>query len=69
MGMPTIVKYIARKSPYNGYPERIVSPPSPAPCCVSQMEQVGGIEWENGVRSYRLAAESQKEDEVRRRWP
>jgi len=44
MGMPTIVKYIARKSPYNGYPERIVSPPSPAPWCVSQMEQVGGIE-------------------------
>jgi len=31
MGMSTIVKYIARKSPYNGYPERIVSPPSPAP--------------------------------------
>jgi len=29
MGMSTIVKYIARKSPYNGYPERIVSPPSP----------------------------------------
>ena len=50
MGTPTIVKYIARKSPYNGYPERIVSPPSPAPCCVAQIERVG--EGENRCPCY-----------------
>ena len=52
MGMCTIVQYIARKSPYNGYPERILSPPFPASCCVAQMERVGEIEWENGFPYY-----------------
>jgi len=46
--MATIVNYNAREIPHNGYPELIVSPPFPAPCCVSQMEQVGETEWEKG---------------------
>jgi hypothetical protein len=50
--MTTIVTYNARKAPHNGYPERILSPPSPGTCCVAQMERVGEVEWEKGFPYY-----------------
>lgn len=50
--MATIVKYSAEQQPYNAYPKRIVSPPSPGPCCVKHMERVGKIEWEKGFPYY-----------------
>jgi hypothetical protein len=50
--MATIVTYNARQAPYNGYPERIVSPLFPRSCCVTQMERVGEMEWEEGLPYY-----------------
>jgi hypothetical protein len=44
----TIVEYSAQKQAVNGYPAKIVSPPSPSGCCASSMEQVGTIRDENG---------------------
>lgn len=40
----TIVKYTTEKAARNAYPRRIISPPSPSPCCATQMEQVGQIQ-------------------------
>jgi len=39
--MATIVEYTDQKPPENLYPTRIVSPPRSAPCCFSEMEEVG----------------------------
>jgi hypothetical protein len=39
--MSTIVRYTDRESPANQYPQRIVSPCRPAPCCFTDMEEVG----------------------------
>jgi predicted RecB family nuclease len=40
----TIVEYDDRKVTRNVYPDRIVSPPRPSPCCASSMEQTGNVE-------------------------
>lgn len=37
----TIVEYTEAKRPSNQYPERIVSPARPGPCCFTDMEEVG----------------------------
>ena len=42
--MPNIVEYNERKASINAYPERIVSPPHPRECCLSNMEQVGAVQ-------------------------
>lgn len=47
-GVGTIVEYSAHKQAVNGYPAKIVSPPSPSGCCTSSMDQVGTIRDENG---------------------
>ncbi len=39
--MATIVEYTDQRRPENQYPERIVSPPRPGPCCFSDMEEIG----------------------------
>ncbi len=39
--MPTIVTYTDREPAANRYPQRIVSPSRPGPCCFSDMEEVG----------------------------
>ena len=39
--MPTIVTYTDREPAANRYPQRIVSPCRPAPCCFTDMEEVG----------------------------
>jgi len=39
--MPTIVEYTDQKAAENRYPERIVSPSRPGPCCFGQMEEIG----------------------------
>ena len=39
--MPTIVTYTDREPAANGYPQRIVSPCRPGPCCFSDMEELG----------------------------
>jgi hypothetical protein len=39
--MATIVEYTDRKTPQNGYPQRIISPPRSRPCCFSDMEEIG----------------------------
>ncbi len=44
--MPTIVEYTDRKPPRNGYPQVIVSPSSPAACCLPSMEEIGAEEEE-----------------------
>ena len=38
--MATIVEYTDRKRPQNRYPERIISPTRPQPCCFSDMEEL-----------------------------
>lgn len=50
--MATIVEYSAEKQPQNAYPERIISPPSPGPCCFAYMERVGKIEREKAFPYY-----------------
>ena len=50
--MATIVEYSAEKQPYNAYPKRIISPPSPGPCCFTHMERVGETEQEKGFPYY-----------------
>lgn len=50
--MATIVIYNTRKPSCNGYPNWILSPPFPGPCCVAQMERVGDIEAEDGSAYY-----------------
>jgi len=40
----TIVEYTTKKAACNAYPKRIISPPSPSPCCAIQMEQIGTIQ-------------------------
>lgn len=52
MEMGTIVEYSAEEQPHSAYPDRIVSPPLPARCCVAKMERVGKIEWEDGFPYY-----------------
>lgn len=47
--MTTIVEYTEEKAPKNRYPERIVSPPHPGPCCMTNMEQIGGREQDGRV--------------------
>lgn len=44
--MPTIIEYTDTKEPRNLFPERIVSPMYSAPCCFSDMEQVGEAQKE-----------------------
>ncbi len=42
----TIVEYSDQKQVVNRYPDRIVSPPAPSPCCSTGMEQVGAEQRE-----------------------
>lgn len=44
--MSTIVDYTDREPAANQYPERIVSPRRPAPCCFTDMEEVGPAQHE-----------------------
>lgn len=44
----TIVEYSAEKLARNRYPQKIVSPPFPSPCCFTRMKQVGKEQEENG---------------------
>jgi hypothetical protein len=56
--MPTIVTYTDRKLAANRYPKRIVSPCRPAPCCFSDMEEVGSARQEGRwVYQYRRCRE------------
>ncbi len=52
--MATIVTYTDQRPPENRYPERIISPPRPGPCCFSDMEEVGRAQQqERWVFQYR----------------
>ena len=42
----TIVEYSDQEQAVNRYPDRIVSPPAPSPCCSTGMEQVGAEQRE-----------------------
>jgi len=48
--MPTIVEYTDSKTPWNAYPDRIVSPIQAGPCCFTDMEKVGSPEHEGRYR-------------------
>lgn len=50
--MPTIVEYSEKRAALNAYPVRIISPPAPGPCCLTRMEQVGGLEQEGEWHFY-----------------
>jgi hypothetical protein len=51
--MATIVEYSADKPARNGYPKRIVSPPSPRRCCFTHMKRIGEVQTEgDGQRFY-----------------
>ena len=39
----TIVHYSAAEPPFNGYPDRIVSPPRASSCCLDEMMPLGSI--------------------------
>jgi len=39
--MATIVEYTDRKQPQNRYPNYIISPARPQPCCFTDMEELG----------------------------
>jgi hypothetical protein len=51
--MATIVEYAEHKTPVNGYPDRIISPPRSGPCCFSDMEEIGTDREEEGRWVYR----------------
>jgi predicted Zn-ribbon and HTH transcriptional regulator len=52
--MPTIVTYTDREPAINQYPQRIVSPSQPKPCCFSDMEEIGAaLQDERWVFQYR----------------
>lgn len=42
----TIVEYSDQEQAVNRYPDRIVSPPAPSPCCWIGMEPIGGEQRE-----------------------
>jgi hypothetical protein len=44
--MATIVNYTDREPAANQYPQRIVSPRQPGPCCFTDMAEVGTTERE-----------------------
>jgi hypothetical protein len=44
--MATIVEYTEGKTPVNGFPDRIISPPRSGPCCFSDMEEIGAAQEE-----------------------
>jgi hypothetical protein len=44
--MPTIVTYTDREPARNQYPQRIVSPSRPGPCCFTDMAEVGPAQHE-----------------------
>lgn len=46
--MATIIEYTDQKRPANKYPNRIISPRTPGPCCYSKMEQIGVEQHEEG---------------------
>ncbi len=43
----TIVQYTAAEPPFNGYPDRIVSPPRASSCCLEEMMPLGSIHWDD----------------------
>ncbi len=47
-GIPSIVEYTDDAAPSNAYPDRIVSPRQPAPCCALGMVTVGDPQEANG---------------------
>lgn len=55
--MPTIVTYTDREPARNHYPQRIVSPRRPGPCCFTDMAEVGPAQregrWEYQYRRCR----------------
>jgi hypothetical protein len=55
--MPTIVTYTDREPARNQYPQRIVSPRRPGPCCFTDMAEVGSAQhdgrWEFQYRRCR----------------
>ncbi len=55
--MPTIVTYTDDQPPLNQFPQRIVSPTRPGPCCFSAMEALGAVRrqerWEYAYRRCR----------------
>ena len=50
--MATIVEYSAEKPARNGYPKRIISPPSPSRCCFTHMKRIAEMQKEDGQRFY-----------------
>lgn len=51
--MTTIVKYSTEKLARNGYPKKIISPPSSSKCCLTHMKRIGEMQAEqNGQRFY-----------------
>ena len=46
-----IIRYSEKEKPRNDYPKRIVSPPSPSPCCTDDnREMVGQIREVDGFK-------------------
>ena len=43
----TIVRYTDAEPPFNGYPDRIVSPPRVSSCCLEEMLPLGSIHWDD----------------------
>lgn len=53
--LDTIVEYSDSKTAFNGYPERIVSPPVPGPCCATEMQAIGEVHMSpSGPYVYKL---------------
>lgn len=45
--LKTIVHYTTEAEPFNGYPNRIVSPPLAGSCCADAMEPLGNLHWDD----------------------
>lgn len=51
--MAVIVEYTDRKQPLNTYPQWIVSPTRPGPCCLAHVVPIGGEEVDRQGRAFR----------------
>jgi len=51
--MPTIiVDYSAKRPARDRYPKKIISPPFPRECCLTQMQRIGGRQVEENSRRW-----------------
>ena len=50
--MDSIIEYRDDRAPVNEYPQRIVSPTAPSPCCLDHMERIGHSQFDVNWRFF-----------------